>query len=44
MGFLAALQFLTIIPIKRGFTAEQIGRSTGYFPMVGLVFGLILAG
>ncbi|MFH1031542.1 MAG: adenosylcobinamide-GDP ribazoletransferase [Chloroflexota bacterium] len=44
MGFLAALQFLTTIPVKRGFTAEQIGRSTGYFPLVGIIIGLILAG
>lgn len=44
MGLLAALQFLSIIPIKRDFTAEQVGRSTGYFPVVGLIIGLILAG
>lgn len=44
MGFLAALQFLTIIPVKRGFTAEQIGRATGYFPIVGLIIGGILVG
>ena len=43
-GLLAAFQFLTILPVKRNFTAEQIGRSSVYFPVVGLVIGLILAG
>ena len=41
---MAAFQFLTLLPIKRGFTAEQIGRSSVYFPIVGLVIGLVLAG
>jgi adenosylcobinamide-GDP ribazoletransferase len=44
LGFLAAFQFLTLLPIKRNFTMEQIGRATAYFPIVGLVIGLILAG
>jgi adenosylcobinamide-GDP ribazoletransferase len=44
MGFLAAIQFLTILPVKRCFSAGQIGRSTSYFPVVGLVIGLLLAG
>lgn len=43
-GFLAALQFLTILPISRGFTNEQIGRATAFFPLVGLIIGLVLAG
>ncbi|MFC2044695.1 adenosylcobinamide-GDP ribazoletransferase [Chloroflexota bacterium] len=43
-GFLAALQFLTPFPIKRGFTGEQIGRSTGYFPIVGLIIGGVTVG
>ncbi len=43
-GFLAALQFLTILPIRRDFTSEQIGRSTAFFPVVGLIIGLLLAG
>ena len=43
-SFLAALQFLTILPIRRGFSAEQIGRSTAFFPVVGLIIGLVLAG
>jgi adenosylcobinamide-GDP ribazoletransferase len=44
LGLLAALQFLTLLPIKRSFTSEQIGRSTAYFPLVGIIIGLILAG
>jgi adenosylcobinamide-GDP ribazoletransferase len=44
LGLLAAFQFLTLLPISRGFTSEQIGRSTAYFPVVGIVIGLILAG
>ncbi|MCR4393291.1 MAG: adenosylcobinamide-GDP ribazoletransferase [Dehalococcoidales bacterium] len=44
MQFLAALQFLTIFPIKRDFSAEQMGRSTAWFPLIGLLIGLILAG
>jgi len=44
--FLAALQFLTTIPLPwRGETPpEEAGRSLGYFPVVGLIIGLILAG
>lgn len=30
--------------MRRSFTAWQIGRSTGYFPLVGLAIGLVLAG
>jgi adenosylcobinamide-GDP ribazoletransferase len=44
LGFLAALQFLTVIPIKLSFSAEQVGRATGYFPLVGLIIGAVLAG
>ena len=44
MKFLAALQFLTIIPLRRTFGLEDMGRSLGYFPVVGLILGLILAG
>lgn len=43
MGLLAALQFLTIIPVRYRFGADQIGRSTVYFPVVGIVIGAILA-
>jgi adenosylcobinamide-GDP ribazoletransferase len=44
VGILAALQFLTLLPVKRSFTAEQMGRSTAYFPLVGLLIGLLLVG
>jgi adenosylcobinamide-GDP ribazoletransferase len=44
LGILAAFQFLTLLPIKRSFTPGQIGRSTVYFPLVGLAIGLVLAG
>ncbi len=46
MRFLAALQFLTIIPLSkwREFSPEELGRSIGYFPLVGIIIGLILAG
>lgn len=46
MSFLFALQFLTVIPLplprepRRG----EVGRSLIYFPLVGLIIGVILAG
>jgi len=45
VGFLAALQFLTSIPLpwRREARPEELGRSTAYFPVVGLIIGLILA-
>ncbi len=44
--FLAALQFLTVIaiPWRRETQADEVGRSAGYFPVVGLIIGLILVG
>ncbi len=46
MSFLAAIQFLTSIPIplKRELTPAQLGRATAWFPVVGLIIGLVLAG
>jgi adenosylcobinamide-GDP ribazoletransferase len=46
LGFLAALRFLTIIPItgRRETSPEEVGRSIVYFPLVGIIFGLILVG
>ena len=46
MTLLAALKFLTIVPLpqKGETTPEEVGRSIGYFPVVGLIIGLILAG
>ena len=44
--FLDAIRFLTIIRLPRRGEAslEQVARSQGLFPLVGLVIGLILAG
>jgi adenosylcobinamide-GDP ribazoletransferase len=46
VGFWVALQFLTILPglAKREFTARDFGRSLAYFPLIGLILGLILFG
>jgi adenosylcobinamide-GDP ribazoletransferase len=46
MGLLAALRFLTIIPLpgRRQSSPKEIGRSIVYFPLVGAIIGLILAG
>ena len=46
MKFLAALSFLTIIPMprRREVSPEQLGGSIVYFPVVGIIIGLILAG
>ena len=46
MRFLAALQFLTTIPLprRREVSPEEAGRSIAYFPVVGIIIGLILAG
>lgn len=43
-ALLVALQFLTISPtlIKRAFTPRELGRSTGFFPLVGLLMGFVL--
>ena len=43
---LAAFQFLTVFPavIQRPFTAAELGRAVGFFPVVGLVLGGILYG
>jgi adenosylcobinamide-GDP ribazoletransferase len=44
--FLAALQFLTIAPplVRRPFTPPEMGRAVGYFPLVGVLLGGLLAG
>jgi adenosylcobinamide-GDP ribazoletransferase len=44
LDLLAALQFLTTLPVKRDFTGEQLGRAAAYFPVVGIIIGLILLG
>ncbi len=45
MRFLAALSFLTTIPLpyQRETNPEEVGRSIVYFPVVGVIIGLILA-
>ncbi len=44
MGLLAALQFLTVLPVKRDFTDAQVGSAASWFPVVGIFIGLALAG
>jgi adenosylcobinamide-GDP ribazoletransferase len=46
LGFLAALQFLTVLPplVRRPLTAAELGRSVGWFAVVGTLLGGILAG
>ncbi|MDD5126835.1 MAG: adenosylcobinamide-GDP ribazoletransferase [Dehalococcoidales bacterium] len=46
MKLFTALRFLTTIPLphRRETSAEELGRSAVYFPLVGLIIGLILAG
>lgn len=43
---LAAFQFLSIFPavIRRPFTEKELGRSAGYYPLVGLAIGGVLFG
>jgi len=43
---MAAFQFLTIMPtiIRRMFTPQEMGRSVGWFPLVGLALGALLYG
>jgi adenosylcobinamide-GDP ribazoletransferase len=44
IALLAAFQFLTIFPpiVRREFTPAELGRSTAYYPIVGLTLGAIL--
>ena len=46
MKLLAALRFLTVIPILRQdeVSVEEVGASQGYFPLIGVLLGAILAG
>jgi adenosylcobinamide-GDP ribazoletransferase len=46
LAFLAALQFLTIVPplVRRPFQPEELGRAVGWFAVVGLLLGGMLAG
>ena len=44
--FLIALQFMTIFRVRKNLeeTPEELAASVGYYPLVGLVLGLIMAG
>lgn len=46
ISLLTAFQFLTTFPaiIRRGFTAQELGRAVGFFPLVGLALGGVLYG
>jgi len=46
LSFLAALRFLTTlrVPQRGGGSPEDLAGSTGFFPVVGIIIGLILAG
>jgi adenosylcobinamide-GDP ribazoletransferase len=46
VGFFTALRFLTVLPVPLGREAasERVGRSMVYFPFIGLLLGLLLAG
>jgi adenosylcobinamide-GDP ribazoletransferase len=46
VGFFTALRFLTIapLPLGREKDSERVGRSLAYFPVIGLLLGLLLAG
>jgi adenosylcobinamide-GDP ribazoletransferase len=44
LGFVAALQFLTIVPplVRRPFSGVELGRAVGWFPVIGLMLGSVL--
>ncbi len=45
IGFLLAVQFLTIFPLRiNSATDKDLAKSTKYFPLVGLLLGLFLIG
>jgi len=45
LSFQIALQFLTIIPVSyASATDQQLGRSLVFYPVIGLIIGLILSG
>jgi adenosylcobinamide-GDP ribazoletransferase len=45
MGFIAALHFLTALPVapRRMFADAELGASLAYYPVVGAVLGVLLA-
>jgi adenosylcobinamide-GDP ribazoletransferase len=45
MSFLTAVRFLTILPVGRRYpSGQELARSQGFFPLVGLLLGLVLVG
>ncbi|MDY6834866.1 MAG: adenosylcobinamide-GDP ribazoletransferase [Chloroflexota bacterium] len=46
MSILAAIRFLTVLPVvqNREFSTEELGRSSAWFPLVGLMLGGVLVG
>ena len=46
MAFFTALRFLTVLPMPAGRDTDsrRVGRSLAYFPVIGLLLGLLLAG
>jgi adenosylcobinamide-GDP ribazoletransferase len=45
VSFLTAVRFLTILPVGRRYpSGQELARSQGFFPLVGLLLGLVLAG
>jgi adenosylcobinamide-GDP ribazoletransferase len=44
-AIVAALQFLLVTPalVRRAFTAQELGRATAFYPLVGLLLGGLLA-
>ncbi|HKI34071.1 MAG TPA: adenosylcobinamide-GDP ribazoletransferase [Gemmataceae bacterium] len=45
LGLAAAVQFLTVLPlVRRPFSPKELGRSVGWFPLVGALLGGLLAG
>src|SRR5262249_40082429 len=44
-SFLVAVSFLTIVPVKAGVVGSaELSRSLAFFPLVGLLLGVVLAG
>jgi adenosylcobinamide-GDP ribazoletransferase len=41
MSLLAAVAFLTRIPIRRAFSTEQVARAAAWFPLIGGALGLL---
>jgi adenosylcobinamide-GDP ribazoletransferase len=44
-AFAAAIQFLLVSPafVRRAFTPKELGAATGYYPLVGVLLGSLLA-